>query len=122
MKQKEIKWLPEPEEKDYPAAASYLNLIFDDTTVKEMELKLKKVNMTTFKAKDVLRASSLTLLGISNAHVTADIKKIKSKKLLSPILLVRNTANGKLIIADGYHRLCAVYAVDEDAIIPCKII
>jgi hypothetical protein len=27
-----------------------------------------------------------------------------------------------LIIADGYHRLCAVYKFDEDAVIPCKIV
>jgi hypothetical protein len=25
------------------------------------------------------------------------------------------------IIADGYHRLCAVYSLDENAVIPCKI-
>jgi hypothetical protein len=30
-------------------------------------------------------------------------------------------ARGKVIIADGYHRLCAVYSYDEDAVIPCKI-
>jgi hypothetical protein len=27
-----------------------------------------------------------------------------------------------VIIADGYHRLCAVDAHDEDALIPCKIV
>jgi len=26
-----------------------------------------------------------------------------------------------VIIADGYHRLCAVYTFDENAMIPCKI-
>jgi len=30
-------------------------------------------------------------------------------------------ARGKVVIADGYHRLCAVYAGDEDASIPCKL-
>ncbi len=29
---------------------------------------------------------------------------------------------GRLIIADGYHRLCAVYKFDEDAMIPCRIV
>jgi hypothetical protein len=38
------------------------------------------------------------------------------------LLLVRDNANGKVIIADGYHRLCAVYSLDEDAVIPCKIV
>jgi hypothetical protein len=26
-----------------------------------------------------------------------------------------------IIVADGYDRLCAVYSLDEDALIPCKI-
>jgi hypothetical protein len=37
-------------------------------------------------------------------------------------LLYREKATGRLIIADGYHRLCAVYGFDEDAVIPCKIV
>jgi CRISPR-associated endonuclease Cas2 len=41
-------------------------------------------------------------------------------KSLSPILLVRDSNNGKVVIADGYHRLCAVYSMGEDELIPCK--
>ncbi|OXC78557.1 hypothetical protein BSU04_11230 [Caballeronia sordidicola] len=37
-------------------------------------------------------------------------------------MLFRDTNHAKLIIADGYHRLCAVYTFDEDAMIPCKIV
>ena len=51
-----------------------------------------------------------------------DRKKIKNGKQLSPLLLVRDEANAKLIIADGYHRLCAVYSLTEDVLIPCKIV
>ena len=43
-------------------------------------------------------------------------------KKLSPLLLYRDKTNSKLIVADGYHRLCAVYTFDEDAMIPCKIV
>jgi hypothetical protein len=75
-----------------------------------------------FKAKDIFRASKLSLLGVSNSHIEKDSGKIRAGEKLSPILLVRNTANGWVIIADGYHRLCAVYAIDEDALIPCKIV
>lgn len=77
--------------------------------------------MTAFKAKDIFRASGLSLLGVSNHHVQRDQKKIADGKELSPILLVRDPAHGKVIIADGYHRMCAVYSLDEDAQIPCKI-
>ena len=62
------------------------------------------------------------MLGVSNAHVEKDLKKIVKGTALSPLLLVRDDANGKLVIADGYHRMCALYGVDEDALIHCKIV
>jgi hypothetical protein len=83
---------------------------------------LKQAPVSKFKAKDIFRASSLSLLGVSNSHVNKDRKKIKKGMGLSPVLLVRDAENGKVVIADGYHRICAVYSFDEDAIIPCKII
>jgi hypothetical protein len=121
-KKTEIKWLQEPEEKDYPAAVSYLSLLYDPKTVNAITGKLKAAPATLFKAKDIFRASGLSLLGISNSHVEKDRRKIEGGKPLSPILLVRDEPNGKVIIADGYHRLCAVYSFDEDECIPCKIV
>jgi hypothetical protein len=118
----EIKWLNEPEEKDYPAALSYLTLIYDANTATNLVADLKAAPISQFKAKDIFRASSLSLLGISNDHVEKDRRKINKGVSLSPILLVRDNINRKLIVADGYHRMCAVYSFDEDAIIPCKII
>lgn len=118
----EIKWLPEPEAKNYPAAVSYLTLLYDDATVKALVKKLKRAPVSQFKAKDIFRASGQSLLGISNSHVDKDRKKIKDGEEISPIVLVRDEKNGKVIIADGYHRLCAVYSFNEDAFIPCKIV
>ena len=117
----EIKWLGKPEEHDYPSALSYLTLIYDEQTATTYVNKLKRASISEFKAKDIFRASGLSLLGISNSHVKKDRKKIKSRQKLSPLLLLRDSSNGKVIIADGYHRLCAVYSYDEDAVIPCKI-
>ena len=84
--------------------------------------KLKKAEMTEFAAKDIFRSSGLSLLGISDSHVEKDRAQIARDEKLSPLLLYRDKANGKLIIADGYHRLCAVYKFDEDAVISCKIV
>ena len=78
--------------------------------------------MSSFKAKDIFRASKLSLLGVSNSHVEKNLKKIEDEEKLSPILLVRDVENRTVIIADGYHRMCAVYHHDEDAEIPCKIV
>ena len=121
-KKAEIKWLPEPEEHDYPAALSYLGLLYDEATATARVDKLRRTSISQFKAKDIFRASGLSLLGISNAHVEKDQRKIESADALSPLLLIRDPGNGKVIIADGYHRLCAVYSYDENAIVPCKII
>jgi disulfide oxidoreductase YuzD len=117
-----ITWLDNPEEHDYPAAESYLSLIYDAATVCHFSQKLKQAPISKFKAKDIFRASDLSLLGISNSHVEKNHRKILAGHALSPLLLVRDQVNGKVIIADGYHRMCSVYSFDEDAAIPCKIV
>ena len=121
-KEATIKWLGQPEDHDYPAALSYLTLIYDAKTAAGLVEKLKDAAKSEFKAKDIFRAASLPLLGVANSHVSQDIKKITSGAGVSPLLLVRDAANGKVVIADGYHRLCAVYSFDEDAVIPCQIV
>lgn len=122
MSKARIHWRDLPEEHDYPAAASYLSLIYDSAATAAFVKQLDQAPISQFKAKDIFRASGLSLLGVSNSHVEKDLQKIRSGVPLSPLLLVRDKANGKVIIADGYHRLCAVYALDEDALIPCKIV
>ncbi len=117
-----IKWLKKPEEHDYAAARSYLRLTFPGGEARDFVQELERAKVTEFKAKDIFRASGLSLLGISNWHIEHDRRKIAAGTKLSPLLLVRDRAHGKVIIADGYHRLCAVYGYDEDALIPCKIV
>jgi disulfide oxidoreductase YuzD len=117
-----IKWLAEPDEHDYPAACSYLNLLYPKKTARAFVKKLKRAAMTDFKSKDIFRASALALLGSDNSHVRKDRKRIETGQKLSPLLLVRDEAQRRVLIADGYHRLCAVYSFDEDAVIPCKIV
>jgi hypothetical protein len=121
-KQVQIGWLAEPEDHDYPAAASYLSLLFAADAVTRCVEQLRKAAVVQFKAKDIFRASGLPLLGISNSHVEKDRDKVATGTKLSPLLLVRDAEHGKVVIADGYHRLCAVYGFDEDALIPCKIV
>ena len=124
MPAREVKiiWLNKPENQNYKSAMSYLGLLYDKKTTGVYVSKLRRAAMSEFKAKDIFRASGLPLLGVTNSHVLKDKKKILAKKKLSPILLVRDSKNGKVIIADGYHRMCAVYFYDEDAVIPCRIV
>jgi hypothetical protein len=115
-------WLDLPEEHDYPAAESYLNLVTVPKKAAALTRSLRRSKLRRFKAKDIFRASGLSLLGVSNSHVERDREKIRSGTPLSPLLLVRSaTSERVIIVADGYDRLCAVYSLDEDALIPCKI-
>jgi len=122
MKKENVKWLNKPQKHDYPAAESYLSLIFEPQTAKSAAEKLESARITLLPAKDIFRASGVSLLGVSNSHVEKDRARIIVGEKLSPILLFRDTSHSKLVIADGYHRLCAVYTFDEDAMIPCKIV
>lgn len=114
--------MPDVEDHDYPAAASYLELIYPEGQAADLVARLRTAPLVRFKAKDIFRASGLSSLGVSNARVEKDRKKIEKGTPLSPLLLVRDAANGKVVVADGYHRLCAVYGFDEGAWIPCKIV
>lgn len=117
-----IRWYAEPQAHDYPAALSYLTLAMEEAVAKDVVVRLEKAEMTNFAAKDIFRASELSLLGVSNSHVEKDRALIQEKKKLSPVLLYRDPGSMRVIIADGYHRLCAVFSFDEDARIPCKIV
>jgi len=117
-------WKTEPEDHDYPAAEDYLTLLFEKKAARKLVKKLKNGDIHWRKAKDLLRASALSALDPANPHVAADLKKIKEGKALSPVLLVRGDGvrDVPLIIADGYHRICASWHTDENAPIPCRMV
>jgi disulfide oxidoreductase YuzD len=121
MTKTKVKWLKEPQKHDYPAAESYLSLILEPWAAKSVAEQLESAEMMEVAAKDIFRASGVSLLGVSNSHVEKDRTRIIRDEELSPLLLFRDANRHMLIIADGYHRLCAVYTFDEDAMIPCKI-
>jgi hypothetical protein len=72
---KNIKWLPDVEEHDYPAAESYLTILYSEEKVADMVAKLRSAAISHFKAKDIFRATQLSLLGVSNSHVEKDREK-----------------------------------------------
>ena len=117
-------WKDEPDEHDFPAAADYLTLLVSDQVAASLVNGLKGVEKLERKAKDLLRASGLPLLATDDPHVAADLKKVAAGELLSPVLLVRGQAKKglALVVADGYHRICASYHLDEDADIPCRLV
>ena len=119
-----VKWLPKPENHDYQAAEDYLSLIMPAGKAAEYRQKLSdaKDDIRHRKAKDILRASQLPLLDRDNKHVASDLAKAASGTALSPILLLRGDGVHPLVVADGYHRVCASYWIDENTDIPCVLI
>jgi hypothetical protein len=117
-------WTDEPAEHDYPAAADYLSLICGPADVRRLVDALKVARIERRKAKDLLRASALALLPSDNVHVAMDLDKVSHGTSLSPVLLVRGDIRQHvpLTIADGYHRVCASYHLNENADIPCHLV
>lgn len=118
-----VKWEKKAEDHDFDAAANYLSLFMTVRYAEESAKSLKAHgSIVVYKAKDILRASGLALLPEDNKHVAADLRKVQQGKLLSPILLLRGKIGvHPLVVADGYHRVCASYWVDENTDIPCVI-
>jgi len=116
-------WKVEPDEHDYPAAYDYLTLLITERQAKAVVTGLRKAPISHRKAKDILRASDLHLLSPDSEHVAKDMKKVEMGTLLSPVLLVRGGLSSArpLIVADGYHRVCASHHLDENLDIPCRI-
>ncbi|MDQ6900693.1 MAG: hypothetical protein M3072_14520 [Candidatus Dormibacteraeota bacterium] len=113
-------WKDEPEAEDLPAAESYLSLLVRPIAAAKLVKALRKEQtLKHYAAKDILRASGLPLLGVDDSQVAADLEKVKSGKKLSPVLLVRGLP---LWVADGYHRVCASYYLDEKSQVPCRIV
>ncbi|HWU54075.1 MAG TPA: hypothetical protein VN175_01155 [Rhizomicrobium sp.] len=117
-------WKARPEVHDYPAALDYLTLLLEEPVARRLVARMRKTPTVYKKAKDLLRASRLSLLPRDNFHVANDLKKIKKGKALSPVLLVRGDAarDLPLVVADGYHRICASWYRDENVPIACRIV
>lgn len=114
-----ILWLEKPEDHDYNAALHFLSLHVNYAEAKRTVNMLQEADADEYEAKDILRAADVRLLPPENSHVHKDLHKIRWHKELSPVLLVRDRP---LTVADGYHRICAAYHYDENAIVKCHIV
>lgn len=67
--------------------------------------------LTTFKAKDILRAAGLPPQPLDNAHVQVAMQLIAAGIPLTPVYLLRGKLKSgvPVVIADGYHRISAAF-------------
>ncbi len=117
-----IRWLDEPEEKDYLAADSFLSMVLPPSSLSDTIAALRSAPLGHWAAKDLLRASGLPpLKPKQSAEVAEKLDKIRNGIPISPVLLVGGIRD-YLVIGDGYHRASAAYRVDEDAQVPGRLL
>jgi hypothetical protein len=121
MEPTKINWLSSPIDSDYASAERYLSLLFKPRKCRKLLRKLRAAPMSEYPAKDILRASRTPMSEVAAFDWSRQQKQISEGKALGPILIVRQNDGSGLIIADGFHRMCALFAEDELIKVPCKI-
>jgi len=116
-------WGDEPGPRDLAAARDYLCLIFEPRFAVRLAEALAAVEtIRVHRASDLLRATGAEPLRRKDLDVRAELDKIDRGQHLAPVLLVRDVTRHVLIVADGFARICASKIVNEDAIVPCRIV
>ena len=115
-----ISWSKKVQAAEYRAAETYLSLMYPPRLAAEIVQRLQAVASTSYAARDVLRATGVSLLGIRDSD--EERKKILAGEKISPLLLVRDDRLSQVIVADGYHRLCTIYLCNESEVVRCKIV
>lgn len=121
MQQTKINWLSSPVDSDYVSAGRYLSLLFKPGKCRKLLRKLRAAPISEYPAKDILRASRTPMSEVAAFDWKRQQQQIRDGEALGPILLVRQNDGSDLIIADGFHRICALFAEDELIKVPCKI-
>jgi hypothetical protein len=119
MTKSPIKWLKDVAEHDYDAAYNYLSLKFDEKRAGEIVGRLKAAKVTARRANDILRATGLTPLPLTDPGVQRDLLKLLNGEKLSPVLVCDQKPGAD--IADGYHRVSLAYSIDPFMAVPLRV-
>ncbi len=119
MSKSPIAWLKDVADHDYEAAQNYLSLKFNEKRAGEMVDRMKKAKVTERRANDILRATGLTALPLTDPGVQRDMVKLLNGEKLSPVLVCDQKPGSD--IADGYHRVSLAYNIDPFMTVPLKL-
>ena len=119
MSKSPIAWLKDVAEHDYEAAYNYLSLKFDDKRAGEVVDRMKKAKVTQRRANDILRATGLAALPLTDPGVQRDLLKLLNGNKLSPVLVCDQKPSAD--IADGYHRVSLAYNIDPFMSVPLRM-
>jgi hypothetical protein len=119
MSKSPIAWLDDVAKHDYAAAYNYLSLRFDEDRAGEVVDRMKKSKLTLRRANDILRATGLTALPLTDPGVKRDLLTLLSGGKLSPVLVCDQKMGAD--IADGYHRVSLAYNIDPFMSVPLRL-
>lgn len=108
-------WGPSKQE-DFVAAQSFLGLLFPDTSATEIANQFIDIEVTIKNATDILRAAGYP---VPKEHEVENW--LNEDETLSPVLLAR-TLERRLLIVDGYERLCESFELTKDREVPVRLI
>jgi hypothetical protein len=114
-----ISWLKDVAGHDYEAAYNYLSLKFDAKRAGEIVDRLKKAKVASRRANDILRATGLSPLPLTDPGVQRDLLKLLNGEKLSPVLVCDQKPGAD--IADGYHRVSLAYNIDPFMMVPLRM-
>jgi hypothetical protein len=75
--------------------------------------------VTSRRANDILRATGLPALPLTDPGVKKDLLKLLSGEKLSPVLVFDRQPGAD--IADGYHRVSLAYNIDPFIMVPLRL-
>jgi hypothetical protein len=119
MSNSPIKWLPDVAEHDYAAARNYLSIKLDDRRAAEAVDRMKKAKLTSRRANDILRATGLSPLPLTDPGIRRDLLTLLNGGKLSPVLVCDQKSGAD--IADGYHRVSLAYNLDPFMDVPLRL-
>lgn len=111
-------WAPVPTEDDVLDATWFLTLLdVSGPLAADLDQRL-------YPAKDVLRAARLPMLSKGSAGVAKWTKRLRDREPIPPVLLWVGSLSGNrpLLLAEGYHRVCACYLLGEDTEVACHFL
>ena len=116
-----INWLEEAKASNFDSAESYLTLVCGHVAAKKLVGELRKAKVEHFAAKDILRAAEIEAFPSNTEHVKTNINKVKNDEKLGPVMLCR-VKDHPLIIADGMHRVSAIWHFGEDLVVHALVV
>jgi hypothetical protein len=119
MTKSPMSWLSDVADHDYEAAFNYLSLKLDKKRATDAVARMKKAKVTSRRANDILRATGLPPLSLTDPGVKKDLLKLLSGEKLSPVLVCDQAASPD--IADGYHRVSLAYNIDPFLMVPLRL-